>query len=62
MALTDTLRQELRLACRHLWQARGGAAAAILTLMLGIAASTAMFALLDGVLLRPLPGAATRPR
>ena len=51
----DTLRQELRLACRHLWQARGGAAAAILTLTLGIAASTAMFALVDGVLLRRLP-------
>ena len=55
MRVIDTLHEELRLACRHLWQARGGAAAAILTLMLGIAASTAMFALVDGVLLRPLP-------
>ena len=55
MALTDTLRHELRLACRHLWQGRAGAAAAILTLVLGIAANTAMFALVDGVLLRPLP-------
>jgi len=55
VAISDTLRHELRLACRHLWQGRGGAAAAILTLMLGIAASTAMFALVDGVLLRPLP-------
>ena len=55
MALIDTLRHELRLACLHLWNGRGGAAAAVVTLMLGIAASTAMFALVDGVLLRPLP-------
>jgi hypothetical protein len=31
MALADTLRHELRLACRHLWQGRAGAAAAIRT-------------------------------
>ena len=53
--MTDALRQELRLALRHLRQSPGGAAAAVVTLTLGIATTTAMFALVDGVLLRPLP-------
>ena len=55
MRALDVLRQELRLAWRHLGHGRGGAIASVTTLALGIAASTAMFALVDGVLLRPLP-------
>src|ERR1044072_3629077 len=51
----DALRQELRVAWRHLTRGRGSAAAAVATLTIGIAAATAMFALVDGVLLRPLP-------
>jgi putative ABC transport system permease protein len=46
---------DVRLAWRHLRLGRGGAVAAVIALTLGIAASTAMFALVDGVLLRPLP-------
>lgn len=53
--MLDALRQELRLAWRHLARGRGGATAAVATLTLGIAAATAMFALVDGVLIRPLP-------
>src|SRR6476646_4398282 len=46
---------DLRLAWRHLRLGRGGALAAVVALTLGIAVITAMFALVDGVLLRPLP-------
>ena len=55
MSSADALRHDLRLAWRHLRIGRGGAVAAVIALTLGIAASTAMFALVDGVLLRPLP-------
>ena len=55
MSSADALRHDLRLAWRHLRVGRGGAVAAVIALTLGIAASTAMFALVDGVLLRPLP-------
>ena len=55
MRALDVLRQELRLAWRHVARGRGGATAAVATLTLGIATTTAMFALVDGVLLRPLP-------
>jgi len=51
----DTLGHELRGAWRQMCRRPGGAAAAVLTLTLGIAAATAMFALVDGVVLRPLP-------
>jgi putative ABC transport system permease protein len=47
--------QDLRLAWRALWRARAFAAAAVLTLATGIAGTTATFALVQGVLLRPLP-------
>src|SRR5438132_9987867 len=40
---------------RSLLRARGFTAAVILTLALGIGANTAMFTLLRGTLLRPLP-------
>ena len=46
---------DLRLAWRGLRRARGFTAAAVLTLAVGMAGVTAMFALIQGVLLRPLP-------
>src|ERR1700731_2571343 len=45
----------LRYACRQLRENPGFAATAILTLTIGIGASTAIFAVLDAVLLEPLP-------
>ncbi|HEX4469071.1 MAG TPA: ABC transporter permease [Gemmatimonadaceae bacterium] len=46
---------DLRRVFRSLYKARGFALAVILTLALGIGANTAMFTLLRGTLLRPLP-------
>jgi predicted permease len=46
---------DLRRVLRSLARARGFAVAVILTLALGIGANTAMFTLLRGTLLRPLP-------
>src|ERR671918_2512130 len=53
--IPESLLQELRLACRGLWRAKAFAVAAVLTLAIGIAGTTVMFALIQGVLLRPLP-------
>ena len=55
MRLLDTVHQDARYAVRLLWRAKAFTTAAVLTLALGIAATTAMFALIQGVLLRPLP-------
>src|SRR5688500_12079417 len=49
------LGQELRHAARRLGRAPGFAGVATLTLALGIGAATAIFTLLDAVVLRPLP-------
>src|SRR6266850_5985213 len=46
---------DLRLAWRDLRRARGLTAAGVLTLAVGIAGTTVMFTLVEGVLLRPLP-------
>lgn len=51
----ESVTQDFRLACRGLWRAKAFTGAAIATLTLGIAGTTVMFALIQGVLLRPLP-------
>ena len=53
--MLDALSQDLRLACRSLWRAKTFTGTAVLTLAFGIAGTTVMFALIQGVLLRPLP-------
>ena len=51
----ETLGQDLRAALRGLARNRGFAAAVILTMALGIGANSAIFSVVHGVLLRPLP-------
>ncbi len=55
MEFLGTLTRELRHAARSLGHSRGFTAAAIVTLALGIGAATAIFTMLDAVVLRPLP-------
>ena len=50
----ETLRADLRYALRTLGRAPAFTAAAALALALGIGGSTALFSVLDGVVLRPL--------
>jgi len=49
------LAQDLRYATRALRRAPGFAAVSIATLALGIAATTMVYSIVDGILLRPLP-------
>jgi MacB-like periplasmic core domain len=53
--MLDALNQDLRLAYRSLWRTKTFTGIAALTLALGIAGTTLMFALIQRVRLRPLP-------
>jgi putative ABC transport system permease protein len=55
MELFDSIRRAIRLSVRSLTRAPVFTAVAVLTLALGIGATTAIFSLINSVVLRPLP-------
>ncbi len=55
MELFDTITRELRHSTRTLWRSRAFSAVSLITLAAGIGATTAIYTVLDAVVLRPLP-------
>src|SRR5215475_11242619 len=51
----DTLLLDLKYGVRSLWRDKGFAFTVVLTFAVCIAANTALFAIVNGVVLRPLP-------
>ena len=55
LALIDGVRRDLRYACRTLAKDKGFTAAALLILVITIGANSAVYTLVDRLLMRPLP-------
>ena len=53
--LLESMRQDIRYALRSLWKRPLYASVSVITLGMGIGAATAMFSVIEGVLLRQLP-------